>query len=244
MKKPLSRNTKKLLLTIAIYCAVLLVFTIIFWPYLSKLDEPAYRLKLQQWLTSRGVGGWFILFGVMMVLTIIPLFSAAPLELIAGAMYGAFGGMLVMLAGCAAGSCVVFFLTNKYGETIMYKFFGKENVQQFYFVGESKNIEKVLMLLFLIPGFPKDILIYTAGISRIKLVPFLLISCVARIPSLLITTMMGDSVTQGKWTIALAMLGMLLIIGIVVYLNRKTLMDVVHKVGGARHMAAADKQQS
>ena len=60
------------------------------------------------------------------------------------------------------------------------------------FLKDKEKIYVTIFFIFLIPGTPKDVLSYVAGITSIKLLPFLLVSGVARIPSVVSSTIAGS----------------------------------------------------
>jgi len=67
-------------------------------------------------------------------------------------------------------------------------------------------------LFFLIPGVPKDILCYVAGLSRLKLIPFLWISTLARMPGIFGSSLMGKALFQNDWGLLVAVAGAALVL--------------------------------
>ena len=55
-----------------------------------------------------------------------------------------------------------------------------------------------MILLFLIPGTPKDLLVYIGGLLPIKPLRFILISSFARFPSVISSTIAGASIVEGN----------------------------------------------
>ena len=80
-----------------------------------------------------------------------------------------------------------------------------------------KNIEYVLVILFMIPGTPKDLLVYIGGLLPIKPIRFILISTFARFPSIISSTLAGSSIIEGRWVMMLIVYVIpLLIAGIII----------------------------
>jgi uncharacterized membrane protein YdjX (TVP38/TMEM64 family) len=78
--------------------------------------------------------------------------------------------------------------------------------------------------LFLIPGTPKDVLTYVVGLTSIKARDFLLLSTVARIPSIITSTLIGANVMAGNYTVSFIIFGLTLILGLGgIYLNNKVI---------------------
>lgn len=56
-----------------------------------------------------------------------------------------------------------------------------------------------MILLFLIPGTPKDLLVYIGGLLPIRPWRFILISTFARFPSVISSTIAGANLAMGEW---------------------------------------------
>ena len=66
-----------------------------------------------------------------------------------------------------------------------------------------KKIEKILLILFLLPGTPKDLLSYIAGLLPIKPARYIVISSLARFPSVISSTLAGANIAVGNWKISI-----------------------------------------
>ena len=95
------------------------------------------------------------------------------------------------------------------------RFSGKEKLDEFKFFNSAEKAEVVTFILFLIPGTPKDMLTYLAGISRIKPASFLFLSTFARIPSVVTSTLMGSTMSSGNWEMTVLIFLLTAAIGLV-----------------------------
>ena len=85
-----------------------------------------------------------------------------------------------------------------------------------------KKIEIIMLILFLLPGTPKDLLVYIAGLLPIKPLRFILISTFARFPSVLSSTLAGQNLAVGDWKMSILLyLAVLLIVGIIIFIIYK-----------------------
>ena len=99
-------------------------------------------------------------------------------------------------------STIIFFLVRKYGKRFVYNFCDKEKVAKIENSKLFKNpnkIEMIMFILFLLPGTPKDLLVYIAGLLPINPVKFVLISVFARFPSVISSTLAGANLAVGDW---------------------------------------------
>jgi uncharacterized membrane protein YdjX (TVP38/TMEM64 family) len=176
---------------------------VFFWPFIRELMDPAYREAFSAWVAGLGLWGIFILLGLQILQIIVAIIPGGPVELIAGAAYGAWAGFGICAAGCVIASSLVFITVRKFGLPLLRRFFGEKKIKTWKFLEDSKKTATVVFILFFIPGTPKDLLTWFAPLSRLSLARFVLISVVARTPAMLSSTIMGDSMIQGNWVMFL-----------------------------------------
>lgn len=183
------RRKRFAVISIAGFLLVILLLTYlfirVFSPYMHSAEE------FQAFLESYGWRGRWILFGLQCAQVVIALIPGEVIELGAGFAYGAIEGTLVCVAGIAVSSSFIFFLTRKFGAPLVELFISREKIDTLRFINSEKKLKRLIFLLFFIPGTPKDVLTYFAGLTKIRLSEFLIITLVARIPSLLSSTLCG-----------------------------------------------------
>src|SRR5262249_47759247 len=59
-----------------------------------------------------------------------------------------------------------------------------------------------MFLLFMLPGIPKDLLCYIAGLTPMHVLTFLVISTLGRFPGVLLSSLFGESIAERDWTVA------------------------------------------
>ena len=79
-----------------------------------------------------------------------------------------------------------------------------------------------MLILFLIPGTPKDILVYIAGLLPIKPLRFILISTFVRFPSIISSTIAGSNLVEGNWQFSIMVYAITFaIVGIIIFIMKK-----------------------
>ena len=178
------------ILSLAIFLIVSGLLTVFFVqilaPYLHSTTE------LRAFLDSYGWKGRLILFGLQCLQVVIALIPGEILELGAGYVYGALDGTLICLTGIAVSSSLIFLLVKKCGIPMVELLISREKIRQLRFINTSTKLKRLVFLLFLIPGTPKDALTYFVGLTDMKLTQFLMITLLARIPSVLSSTVSGQ----------------------------------------------------
>jgi uncharacterized membrane protein YdjX (TVP38/TMEM64 family) len=95
-----------------------------------------------------------------------------------------------------------------------------EKIRSIKILNNPKRLNITAFIVFFIPGTPKDLLTYLVGLTNIKFSNWLLISGIARIPSVLTSTLSGNALSMGNYLFAgLVFLGtaILGIAGIIVF---------------------------
>ncbi len=126
------------------------------------------------------------------------LFAPLPGEatgLLGGYLFGFWQGFLLSTVGLALGSWLAFVIGRFFGDLIGERLRRTEAYDQFDGL-VHKGDYLIPFLLFLIPGFPKDLLSYTLGLSRMPLAVFMFISAVGRIPGTMLLSIQGANVYQ------------------------------------------------
>ena len=203
----------RLLVLVAIFAVCVIVLTVVFWPFISDLRSPEYREAFSQWVRGLGFKGVLILFGIQVLQIVVAVIPGGPIELIAGAAYGAWAGSGIIIAGCVCASSLIFFMVRKFGLPLLRRFFGEKDINTWLFLRERGKTARVVFIVFLIPGTPKDLLTWLTPLTKLSLPLFVVLSTLARIPAIFTTAAMGDSMIQGNWILSISLFAGIAVIG-------------------------------
>ena len=157
---------------------------------------------------------YLIAQALQVVICIIP---GQALQFAGGYLFGIPLGLLLSLIGIAVGSSIAYFFARMLGRDAVHLFFGERKVTEMIDLMNSPKGLIVTFIIFLIPGIPKDLCSYAAGLSNIKIRPYLIVSMIARIPGMLGCLIIGSRVEAGGYAsaaIVAAIAVVLLILGI------------------------------
>ncbi|NLX83108.1 MAG: TVP38/TMEM64 family protein [Clostridiales bacterium] len=195
---------RKRMIGIASIAAVLVVFLVLAIllknPLLTAIRDKA---SFRTWMQERGFLKYPLMAGIMALQVIIAFIPGEPIEIIAGYIFGAWGGLLLCLIGTALGSVLIILVVRKYGMRVVSLFVEKDQIENLRFFKDPKKRDAAIFLLFLIPGTPKDILTYLSGLVPIHLGKYLLLTSIARIPSIITSTMGGNMLGKHEYRYAL-----------------------------------------
>ena len=210
----MEKTKRRFIIFVILFLILTGVLGLVFWPLIRDLQNPEYREKFTVWVAGLGVKGVLVLLGFQVLQIVVAVIPGGPVQLIAGAAYGVWGGLFIIEAGCVIATMIIFFLTRRLGFPLIRRFFDADEIKTWIFFKDEKKTALVTFILFLIPGTPKDTLTYLATLSKLSLIQFTLISVFARLPAILSSTVMGDAAMQGNWLILFLVFGITALIGI------------------------------
>lgn len=219
------KSTRRMVLLSALFLILIVTVTLLVSPYIMKLTEPENQAEFKKWVSDMGIWGVLLVLGIQMLQIVVAFIPGEPVELIAGVLYGTVFGTLFCLFGCVLASSLIFLISKKFGKRLLYRIFSEEKVKSWKWLQEGKRLDTVTFILFLIPGTPKDMLTYIVGVGEMSLGRFLLISTFARIPSIVSSTAVGDTMRQGEWQISIIIFAVTGLIGILGILYKDRLIE-------------------
>ena len=178
------------------------------------------REKLRVFLNSLGPLS-FIGFILLQSLQVV----AAPVPgevtgLIGGYLYGPVLGLVLSTLGLTLGSWLAFFLSKTFGRPFVDRFVSKATLDKYDYLLHHKGAFLVFVL-FLIPGFPKDILCYILGLGHLSTKEFLAISTVGRFAGTVLLTVGGSYLRHHQYYRFSVLLGIAVIVVFIVMVNKE-----------------------
>ena len=224
----MSRKTKiKILRIIIAIIAVTIIIGMLVYliPVMKNLSTIEGQEAFKNKVNDSGFVGLLMLFGLQVAQIFLFILPGEPIEILAGMCYGGWGGLLFITISVAIITTGIFSLVRKLGRKFVYDFCDEEKVKKIEnskIFKNPKKVEWILIILFMIPGTPKDLLVYIAGLLPIKPLRFILISTFARLPSVVSSTFAGNTLMRGDWKSTLAIYGItFLLVGIVIFIINK-----------------------
>jgi hypothetical protein len=224
LKKEKRNKTIKIIIFI-ITIMILIGCTIYLYPIMKELLKPEGRENLKIEIQQNGPNGILLLLGLEAAQIFLPILPGEPIEILAGMCYGTFGGLIFIMLSVFIVTAMIFFMVRKFGRDFVYTMVSKEKIQKIEnskLFTHPKQIEYIMLILFLLPGTPKDLLTYLAGLLPIKPSRFIVIATLARLPSIISSTYAGATLINGNWKIGLLMyVGIFVVVGIAILLAKK-----------------------
>lgn len=186
-------------------------------PMIRLAEDPeAFR----QWVDSAGIWGRILFVGMVVLQVVVAIIPGEPIEMVAGYAFGFWQGTILTLLGFLMGSWLVFVLVRKLGVKLVEVFFSRDKLEQIKFLKNEKKTKVIMLIIMTIPGTPKDMISYFAGLTKLTVRQWLSIVAVGRLPSLVTSTLTGAAAGEQNYLlsgISLAVTAVITVVGILYY---------------------------
>ena len=167
-------------------------------PLVSFASNPEI---LRVWMQDLGIWG-ILIFGIFNFLQVVfAVIPGGPFELAAGYILGVVPGTLLCDITMTISSVVVFLLVRKFGIRFVELFVSRRQIENMGFLKDNQKVQSVLFFIFLLPGTPKDVVTYLAGLTNLSLKSWIFIRFVGRFPAILLTALGGSALGNAKYGI-------------------------------------------
>lgn len=176
------------------------------------------RVAIRRWIEGRGLVGPLAFILLQIIQVVIFVIPGEIVQVAGGYAFGFWLGSLYSLIGITLGSLANFYAGRLLGRPFVESLFDPEKIEKVERATGSGKGAAGFFLLFVIPGIPKDILCYVAGVSKLGLFAFLGVSMAGRLPGILGSSYMGSAAYSGGYPgalIVLALAAALFFIGLV-----------------------------
>ncbi len=191
-------------LSILVILTALSIAALLTWlvgvPLLRFASQPE---RFRAWVDSHGLLGRIAFVCMVVFQVILALIPGEPFEIAAGYTFGVLEGTLLCILASAVGSSIVYFLVKRFGIRLAEVFFSREKLQSVWFLKTSKKRDFLLLLIFMLPGTPKDLICYFVGLTDIRYPSWLMICSLGRLPSIITSTVGGDALGEKQYLFAI-----------------------------------------
>lgn len=170
------------------------------WEYLPGLlawlaDARAVRV----FVSDHAFVSRLAMLGINIVQVLLAFLPGEPVELASGYAFGFWEGTALCLVASGLATSMIYWATRRWGWKLVGLFFDRSLFDRFSWLKSAKRLELIMLIVFLIPGTPKDFLTYFAGLTNMRFLPVVLIATFGRIPSIVTSTIAASAVGSGNW---------------------------------------------
>jgi uncharacterized membrane protein YdjX (TVP38/TMEM64 family) len=198
----MKKATVKKALAIAAFpllIAALVVPVIVWHDAIWKLFASAEHLR--RWVSGWGTWAPLVFMAVQAIQVIVFVIPGEIAQIAGGYLFGTVKGTIFSVIGILLGSAVAFGLGKALGKPFVSALFPAAQVERLEKLLASRSARVVFFLLFVIPGIPKDILCYVAGITPMRFPFFAASSMLGRLPGIIGSAVIGSAAASSRWVL-------------------------------------------
>lgn len=200
-------------------CLILaaLIFAGIRWggPIVDLVSDPA---AFREWVDARGAWGQIVMVAIVAVQILVALIPGEPFEFAAGYAFGVWQGLLLCLLGSFIGGALAMLLARRFGMRLIRALFPKQDIENLAIFKNPARLKLLTFILFLIPGTPKDVMVYALGLTPMSVLQGMALTTVARIPSIVTSTLSGHALGEKQYLASAIIYGLTGLISLIIIL--------------------------
>jgi TatA/E family protein of Tat protein translocase len=200
--------------------------------WLVATNAPAYqflvRLYVDQHFLKQTLREWGMLGPVIFIVLQALQVVIAPIPgeltgVLGGFLFGQWLGLAYSTVGLTQGSVAAFGVGRWFGAHYVRNLVGQETWTKMSFIVETEGTI-LCFIVYLIPGFPKDIVCYLFGLSPIPFWVFAVTSTLGRIPGTWALSAQGTKVASGQYLELLLFTALVAAVAIPLYYYRSAIL--------------------
>lgn len=197
-------------------------------------------LKFRDYINEHGIYGVAIFLSLQIIQIIVSIIPGEFIEIAAGISFGWFYGFILCEVGIFIASTFIYFLSRKLGKPIIQSLIGKDKFKKLEKFNNSKKRDQIIFWIFFIPALPKDLLTYVASFFDISYKKLMFIILVARIPSIITSTIAGNYIINKEYWKAIIIFIITGVIAVVCYFLSDKIMKKIESHKKEKHNYSKD----
>jgi uncharacterized membrane protein YdjX (TVP38/TMEM64 family) len=212
---------KKTAIGFAAACLLFTGFIYVLYAY-GYIDYFTDRNRLLNFIQEHRANAAFIFIGLQVLQVIAAPVPGEATGFVGGVFFGTAWGILYSTIGLTIGSWIAFMLARLAGKPLVEMIVKAETIKRYDYVMKHKGLF-LAFLMFLIPGFPKDILCYLLGLGHMGQRDFLLVSTPGRLLGTTLLTVGGTLFRDKHYAALFSLLGVSLFLILLTMVYRDTI---------------------
>ena len=143
------------------------------WEYLpGLLAWLADARAVRAFVSDHAFVSRLAMLGINIVQVLLAFLPGEPVELASGYAFGFWEGTALCLVASGLATSAIYWATRRWGWKLVGLFFDRSLFDRFSWLKSAKRLELIMLIVFLIPGTPKDFLTYFAGLTNMRFQSF------------------------------------------------------------------------
>lgn len=200
------------------------------------------RDQLVEVVSSWGIFAPIIYIILQIIQTVVAPIPGQIVGGIGGFVFGPWG-ILWTTIGTIIGCYFVFRIARRFGRPLLEKLFKKSIIDKFDFILNSKSTSLILFLIFLLPGFPDDVICYLAGLTKLPIRRLMTILVLGRFPVIVVTNFIGEGISTNIAAVVVIAVATVILLGLAVWQRERLMRFLKHLGNPEDHPPKASDQK-
>jgi uncharacterized membrane protein YdjX (TVP38/TMEM64 family) len=196
---------KRTIAGLVVFGVVIAVMLYLLFP-LGMVQYLTDKQRLLAVIKEHRANAAFIFIGLQVLQVVAAPVPGEVTGFVGGLFFGPFWGVLLSTIGLTLGSWLAFVLARFAGRPLVETFVNPETIKRYDYVMKHKGMF-LAFLMFLIPGFPKDLLCYLLGLGHMRQRDFLIVSTIGRLLGTMLLTMGGTLFRDQRYVAFFSLVG-------------------------------------
>jgi uncharacterized membrane protein YdjX (TVP38/TMEM64 family) len=203
------------------YCAWLVITDAPAWHFLVRLyvDKRFLKHTLREW----GILAPVIFIGLQALQVVVAPIPGEVTGILGGYLFGEWLGFLYSTIGLTLGSVAAFGVGRWLGIRYVRGLVSREVWEKLGFIVEAEGTI-LCLIVYLIPGLPKDVVCYLFGLSPMPFWVFTLVSGLGRMPGTWVLSAQGAHTAAGNYLEVILLTAIVVAVALPLYYYRNSMM--------------------
>jgi len=191
------RLDRKTIIQLVLIAVVIGVVAYLLYAF-GIIDLLLHKHRMLEYIRRHRAYSAFIFIGLQAIQVVAAPVPGEVTGFVGGLFFGPVWGILFSTIGLTIGSWLAFILARLVGRPLVEVFVNPETIRRYDYVMKHKGMF-LAFLMFLIPGFPKDLLCYILGLGHMGQRDFLVVSTTGRLLGTTLLTIGGTFFRDARY---------------------------------------------
>lgn len=186
------------IITAVVFLLAMAGITYLVYPIFKGVGKDGWLEGVQERISGYGgIKGVLVFLFIQAMQVLVAIVPA--IQIVGGVLYGWFWGSIISFAGIMLGSMAVWGIVKKLGAPLVQAIVSEKHMKKFSFLEDDRKLIIILIILYIIPGIPKDVVTYLVPLTKIKMRDFFLYVLPWRVPAIMLSAAVGSNATKGNY---------------------------------------------
>lgn len=222
-------NIKKIIINSIILSLVLVLFYLLYREFSHKFTAFNNPDEMRELILSFGNFSIFAFIFFQILQVVVFFIPGEVMQIAGGYIFGPVVGSIVSTIGILLGSVIAYYAAKAIGRKKINALIERKNLTKIKRILDAGSNKIVILIIYFIPGIPKDLLVYVAGVSNVRLSDFIMYSTLGRAPWIIISAIFGHGINNRDYVSIIVIALLSFVIFLFGILKGHSIIDFYHR---------------